>query len=1027
MRLKLSILSLAIMFLVIFAMAKEQPGKITFNKPSVLGEVINMNINNIDLPLNNDGSSGEDGKGYYPNGTDLSFLFQGGFATTAYVDGVLLASWMAKASLIQEYQPGTWGMDPNDGRAKFYVVEKSDDFGSPAYVNWAEAVALGADYVELNGVEGYQPDGDRPDVLGDKTIWCVYNDNTDISLRTPRLGTLPIGLEIQQTAFAFARADALGDVIFFRYRILNARDDQKDIDDLIFTVWADPDLGDHLDDVIGCDTTVSMGYIYNDGSDTEYGENPPAFGVDFFQGPIVETGVPTDTAFLYRGPFLGIDTLPEWINLPMTSFMFYIQSDPVLGDPDDPQIARNYQEGGLDKLGNPIDPTAWGTGGTPTTNPRYLFSGDPVTGTGWIDNVPADKRFMVNCGPFQLAYGDTQDIVVAYIVAQGSSALNSVAKLKDTDEIAQLAYNANFFVAGPPPPPEVTVRTFDKKIEFVIDLSANGTYDYDASDELLNRQVFEGVKIYQLASPSTNETENGRLNRRLIFSYDINNQYKDIYQSTGFQVDKIYTGRNNIDTTNIVDKGAAILKFVVDKDAFNQDAPLVNNVEYYFSVTSFSLNWPFLTDLGGGAWQGSSGILLENNLGGGNLYRVIPGRDENKPFRGTEAEYSGPRDRHSGRVFVDVIDNNVVTGDDYSISFFDNGNYWQVFNETDGALLRDSLVFQDTLEGSGLTFPIIDGLSIQVQNPVNGINTATAVIDTTNPANVVWLAGSGSYNAETSAFGGGIDLIQNTNRVNLSPGQLKDKYFPVRLSFQTSDVAVAQHYRASYQLNQGMKPTYVTAWDIRNEDNPRQLYVAYVHSATTGTIDFTSANPDFIIFDADYQDTPRYGAANSDPLFKAEAYLAVSLALNGTLQANPMDIVIDPWYPNCDVDAFSFSSRDIFPSLSGDERKEQLDKVKVVPNPYWAYSIYETSYDTPVLKFTHLDREVTIRIFDLAGQLVRTLHKNDDTNELSWNLRNESDLKVGSGMYFAHVEVPGVGEKILKFAIIQREERIDRF
>jgi hypothetical protein len=46
---------------------------------------------------------------------------------------------------------------------------------------------------------------------------------------------------------------------------------------------------------------------------------------------------------------------------------------------------------------------------------------------------------------------------------------------------------------------------------------------------------------------------------------------------------------------------------------------------------------------------------------------------------------------------------------------------------------------------------------------------------------------------------------------------------------------------------------------------------------------------------------------------------------------------------------------------------------------------------------------------------------------LQWNLRNEANLRVASGMYIAHVEAPGIGEKVLKFAIVQREERIDRY
>jgi hypothetical protein len=137
---------------------------------------------------------------------------------------------------------------------------------------------------------------------------------------------------------------------------------------------------------------------------------------------------------------------------------------------------------------------------------------------------------------------------------------------------------------------------------------------------------------------------------------------------------------------------------------------------------------------------------------------------------------------------------------------------------------------------------------------------------------------------------------------------------------------------------------------------------------------------------------------------------------------------IHPKYPNSDLDRYAFSSQTLDPALSTEELKTGLERINVVPNPYWAYSIYETSYDTPVLKFTHLPPgEINIRIFDLAGSLIKTLTKRDDVNELSWDLRNESRLKIASGMYIAHIEAPGIGEKILRFAVVQREERLDRY
>jgi len=153
MKYKLLIISVLLTFFTFLGVAEEDSSaKFSLRKPMTVGVIEHMDINNIDLPLKNDGSCGEDGQGYYPNGqTTLSFLFSGGFATTAYIEGQLRASWMAPASLIEEWQPGKWGMEPTDGRAKFYVVNKSDGPGSQAYIDWADAVALGADFQDIDG------------------------------------------------------------------------------------------------------------------------------------------------------------------------------------------------------------------------------------------------------------------------------------------------------------------------------------------------------------------------------------------------------------------------------------------------------------------------------------------------------------------------------------------------------------------------------------------------------------------------------------------------------------------------------------------------------------------------------------------------------------------------------------------------------------------------------------------------------------------------------------------------------------
>ena len=67
--------------------------------------------------------------------------------------------------------------------------------------------------------------------------------------------------------------------------------------------------------------------------------------------------------------------------------------------------------------------------------------------------------------------------------------------------------------------------------------------------------------------------------------------------------------------------------------------------------------------------------------------------------------------------------------------------------------------------------------------------------------------------------------------------------------------------------------------------------------------------------------------------------------------------------------------------------------------------------------------KATIRIFNLAGYQVRKLEKNDQSQFLKWDLLNESNLPVASGMYIAYVDMPELGkQKILKIFIIQPQE-----
>ncbi len=413
------------------------------NKPQAVETVAlnaRMDVNRIDLAFDNAGGLGQDADSYYPAGSDLTFLFSGGIALSGYVQDSLRTAWTISTSRIEEFAEGAWGTSPEDPLARFYAITSADGPGSAAYLNWQDAVSSGAPFEDVNGDGIYDPQVDKPLQLGDKLVWCVFNDDTTPDDRA-RLGTAPLGVEVQQTVWAYSAQNFLGDVVFIHYRIINRSGSaQKDV---IFTSVHDPDLGDYRDDLVGCDTLLQMGYCYNDGADGDYGVNPPAVAVQLLQGPQIEQ--PHAQASVWD---ISSKTINHYINRhvrELTSFSYYISSHPTIGDPNFALEARRYQIGGQDRTGQSINPLTFGfgTGADAGTNPLYMYSGDPVTGSGWRDEPPDDKRIMINSGPFDMNVNDTMDVLVALIVGRGSDELNSITVTRSHARKLQSLFPSN--------------------------------------------------------------------------------------------------------------------------------------------------------------------------------------------------------------------------------------------------------------------------------------------------------------------------------------------------------------------------------------------------------------------------------------------------------------------------------------------------------------------------------------------------------------------------------------------------------
>ena len=426
----------------------------------------------ITLPINNNGVIADvivDSLylGMTYNGNVI--LYSGGFMLSGYNNDSLWANGVASASRIQDYSPGSYLHSEHDDLANLYILKSGDiDFGD-SWQNWKDAVKLGADYydgnndgiynpLDLNGNNKWDYGEDRPDLLGEETIWCIYKDDVPNALR--RFTVSPKGIEIQQTVFS----TLIPNIIFIRYRIINSGLVSETLDSVYFSIFSDPDIGGYLDDLVGCDSTINAGFGYQNTPDRVFGNSAPTFLTSFVQGPysyipgktfkdnnangVFDEGDESlSTANAINGVVKGISIKEGAITLPITSLSPTHFGD--IGSDSDTHFEIRNTQLGLWKSGELINPCDWKYGEVfnedcNNINGLFPYSGNPIIPQGWINNQPMDQRFMINTGPFQLAKGEPIDIVVAYVVGYNeNSSLSSLqnAKVRTTDMLPYFENN----------------------------------------------------------------------------------------------------------------------------------------------------------------------------------------------------------------------------------------------------------------------------------------------------------------------------------------------------------------------------------------------------------------------------------------------------------------------------------------------------------------------------------------------------------------------------------------------------------
>jgi hypothetical protein len=853
------------------------------------------------------------------------------------------------------------------------------------------------------------------------------------------------------------------------------------LDTVYFTQWSDPDLGTYTDDYVGCDTTLSLGYVYNgntwdDQFLSSFGSPVPAGGYDFLEGPKVDT----------NGDGV-LDTLG------MTSFVYFAAGSSV-SDPSTRVYAGTLQWFNLMEgyLPRPAYPTQ-----QPFVDPitgfaeKYVLAGDPTSATGWVDGIilpPGDRRLVMNTGPFEMVINDTQDVVVGLIGGLGINNLSSVAVLKYNDKFAQFAYDNDFDLPQPPPAPTVSVFEGDGYI--TLNWAETAAYTQSESYNQAGFK-FEGYKVYQLPN-STASAADGVV----VAIFDKAIGVKVISEpaldgATGLFFDKpAHVGTDS-----------GVSRMVVVKNDALKNRPITNDRPYYFGVVAYA----YLEDNAGAPFKS-----LESSL---QVTSIVP----KKPNPGTS--YAADTDdyvdmAHSagtsdGQGRVVVIDPGVITGHSYKVTFEDDGAGTLLWNVTD--VTTSNKVLSGYSQGSTFSdpgYPAADGLAWKVTGPPNAFKNFIVVANK-----------DGSCTEEAPCQGtqdwGGFPTAY-TGRNNQSDGKgwffhgggaagnsydnmisriirgsgwqyLIPNDFEYRFTYEDDNYAWAAYTSGSlvrvpfevWDVTQGVR---LSSWFYDYDGNDKWGLHANDHPGSGGSNDpYTDWHYPHLVADmsageAGYQAWLASAIAGCGAAPDADGnYTACTGSARGLDQEGAELMGRNIWFVwNLDdvadgsIDAFS--GEDVDGDGVGDntgmekgsvlriitnktnqltdeftidtktlkpastDPKEDVKMVNVFPNPYMGrHELEGTDSVLPLPKyvtFNHLptSQDVYFKVFNVAGTMVANFQKDTNTQYQRWNMRNANDFPLASGVYVIHIDMPGLGtSKVLKFAMVTEEEFSKRF
>jgi len=196
----------------------------------------------------------------------------------------------------------------------------------------------------------------------------------------------------------------------------------------------------------------------------------------------------------------------------------------------------------------------------------------------------------------------------------------------------------------------------------------------------------------------------------------------------------------------------------------------------------------------------------------------------------------------------------------------------------------------------------------------------------------------------------------------------------------------------------------------------------FVLDLTTGdtlTVEILDTRADEGDYDGTYDVAERIAIGDTkytgSGAFEANTY-SYRIGFEGTYRAGT-EFKLVTNKPLTATDRYQFSTS----GESVETTSLDLDGIRVVPNPYVVTSGFDTVRDRHELHFTRLPESCTIKIFTIAGELVKTINHERGSSGLSfarWDLKTEFGSEVAYGVYLYHLS-SAAGTKMGKLAIMR--------